>query len=54
MNKNIIDFSKYDEFIAEIYEAKDQFFKELIEDLEADYVIDEMKSAGLSSQQYYK
>lgn len=44
-----INIKAYDQFIAEIYQAEDQFFKELIEDLEADYIIDEMKSNGLSS-----
>lgn len=44
-----INIKAYDQFIAEIYEAQDQFFKELMEDLEADYIINEMKNAGLSS-----
>lgn len=40
-DKNIIDFSKYDEFIAEQYEKEDEFYKELIEELDADYYIHE-------------
>lgn len=41
MDKNIIDFSKYDEFIAEQYEKEDEFYKEFIEELDADYYIHE-------------
>lgn len=41
MNKNIIDFSKYDEFIAEQYEIEDEFWKELLEEQNADYYIHE-------------
>jgi tRNA threonylcarbamoyladenosine modification (KEOPS) complex Cgi121 subunit len=37
MNKNIIDFSKYDEFIAEQYEKEDEFWKELLEEQGADW-----------------
>ena len=39
----IIDFSKYDCFIAECYEAEDEFWKEYFEDIEADRVISEQK-----------
>ena len=41
MNKNIIDFSKYDEFVAEQYEIEDEFWKELLEEQNADYYIHE-------------
>lgn len=37
MDKNIIDFSKYDEFIAEQYEKEDEFWKELLEEQGADW-----------------
>ena len=36
-NKNIIDFSKYDEFLAEQYEIEEELMKEYLEDQEADY-----------------
>lgn len=34
----------YDEFIAECYEAEDEFWKEVFEDIEADYWINFEKS----------
>ena len=34
-----IDFSKYDCFIAECYEAEDEFWKGIYEDIEADEAI---------------
>lgn len=43
MIDNLIDFSKYDCFIAECYEAEDEFWKEIYEDIEADKVISEQK-----------
>ena len=40
----IIDFSGYDCFLAECYEAEDEFWKELFENIEADYWIEENKN----------
>ena len=34
-----IDFNKYDSFIAECYEAEDEFWDKYFEDIEADEVI---------------
>ena len=39
----IIDFSEYDCFIAECYEAEDEFLKELFEDRVAEDTINEIK-----------
>ena len=39
-----IDFSKYDCFLAECYETEDEFWKEIYEDSEADYWINESKN----------
>ena len=39
----IIDFSEYDSFIAECYEAEDEFWKELFEDRVAEDAINEIK-----------
>jgi hypothetical protein len=39
-----IDFSKYDCFIAECYEAEDELLREIFEDNEADYWINEEKN----------
>jgi len=39
----IIDFSDYDCFVAECYEAEDEFWKGVYEDIEADYWINEEK-----------
>lgn len=39
----IIDFSEYDSFIAECYEAEDEFWKGIYEDIEADKIISEQK-----------
>jgi hypothetical protein len=40
----VIDFNDYDCFIAECYEAEDEFWKEIYEDSEADYWINENKN----------
>lgn len=40
MDKNIIDFNKYDEFIAEQYQIEDEFFENLIKDREANFWTD--------------
>lgn len=37
MDKNIIDFSKYDEFITEQYEKEDEFWKKYVEELNSDW-----------------
>lgn len=39
-----IDFNKYECLIAECYEAEDEFWKEIYEDIEADYWINEYKN----------
>ena len=39
MLDNLIDFSKYDSFLAECYEAEDEFWDKYFEDIEADEVI---------------
>ena len=39
-----IDFDKYNCFIAECYEAEDEFWEDVFEDMEADYWIDEAKN----------
>ena len=39
----IIDFSEYDCFIAEYYEAEDEFWKRIYEEIEADHWINEEK-----------
>ena len=39
-----IDFSEYDCFISECYEAEDEFWRSIYEDIEADNIINEMKS----------
>lgn len=38
-----IDFNKYDCFIAECYEAEDEFWKGVYEDIVAENVIMELK-----------
>lgn len=38
-----IDFSGYDSFLAECYEAEDKFWKELFEDRVAEDAINELK-----------
>lgn len=38
-----IDFNEYDDILAECYEAEDEFWKGIYEDIEADYWIDYMK-----------
>ena len=38
-----IDFNKYYEFLAECYEAEDEFWKELFEDKVAEDTINEIK-----------
>ena len=38
-----IDFNKYDCFIAECYEAEDEFWKGVYKEIEADYWINEEK-----------
>jgi hypothetical protein len=42
-NNMEIDFNNYDCFIAECYEAEDEFWKGIYEDIEADYWINEEK-----------
>jgi hypothetical protein len=42
-NNMEIDFSGYDSFIAECYEAEDEFWKELFEDRVAEDAINEIK-----------
>ena len=37
-------YSKYDCFIAECYEAEDEFWKGIYEEIEADYWINEEKN----------
>ena len=44
MLDNLIDFSKYDCFLAECYEAEDEFWKGIYEEIEADYWINESKN----------
>ena len=39
-----IDFSKYDCFIAECYEAEDEYWQFIYEENEADYWINENKN----------
>lgn len=39
-----VNFNEYDKFLAEIYEAEDEFWKEVYEDSEADYWINENKN----------
>lgn len=44
-NNNMeINFDEYDCFIAECYEAEDEFWKGIYEDIEADYWINEDKN----------
>ena len=38
-----MDFKEYYQFLAECYEAEDEFWKEYFEDIEADRVISEQK-----------
>lgn len=40
----IIDFKDYEQFIAELYEAEDECYKELYDDLEAEFWINEEKN----------
>ena len=40
----IIDFSEYDCFIAECYEAEDEFWKEIYEDVTSEQWINENKN----------
>lgn len=40
----ITDFNKYDSFLAECYEAEDEFWREIYEDIEAEKVINEEKN----------
>ena len=38
-----MNWKEYDQFIAECYEAEDEFWKNYFEDLEADRIISEEK-----------
>lgn len=38
-----INWNKYDQFIAECYEAEDEFWKSVYEDIEGDRIINEIK-----------
>ena len=38
-----INWNKYDQFIAECYEAEDEFWDKYFEDIEADKIISEQK-----------
>ena len=40
----ITDFNKYNNFLAECYEAEDEFWREIYEDIEAEKVINEEKN----------
>lgn len=39
-----MSFKEYDCFIAECYEAEDEFWEDVFNDMEADYWIDEAKN----------
>ena len=39
-----MNFEEYDCFIAEYYEAEDEFWEDVFNDMEADYWIDEAKN----------
>lgn len=38
-----IDFNEYDDILAEFYEAENEFWKGIYEEIEADYWINEEK-----------
>lgn len=38
-----INFNKYYEFLSECYEAEDEFWKGIYEEIEADRIINEIK-----------
>ena len=44
LNNMEMNFEEYDCFIAECYEAEDEFWEDVFNDMEADYWIDEAKN----------
>jgi len=44
LNDMEMNFKDYDCFIAECYEAEDEFWEDVFNDMEADYWIDEAKN----------